>query len=467
MPPQIATLAFIVGILVLFLLNRDSQVRTSPALWIPVAWFLIAGSRPVSAWMAGTQQQSVSQYMEGSPLDRNVYLTLLVMGIVVLFRRMGKVWPLLRDNRSLLLFLFYCSVSIAWAEYTDIAFKRWIKFLGDFVMVLVVVTESHPLIAMKRFLSRAGLVLLPVSVLFIKYYPNLGRSYSPWSGKQFFTGVGDNKNGLGVISLILGIAALWQFLEHFQNQPKASSKKPLIAQGVLLLIALWLMWTANSMTSMSCFFMAAFLMIAAKLRIMSRMRWAMPALIAGMLFASFSVLFLDVGGDVVETIGRDPTLTGRTQIWTLVLGMRGNPLVGTGFESFWLGKRLARMWSLYWWHPNEAHNGYLEVFLTLGWIGIALLAAVLVMAYRKVMDAFRHDPMTGRLIVAYFVVAVAYNFTESAIKPLSPIWITLLLAITAASIIRRREAHDSAENDYGPTEPRSQVGDHLVGVSAS
>ena len=74
-------------------------------------------------------------------------------------------------------------------------------------------------------------------------------------------------------------------------------------------------------------------------------------------------------------MGRDSTLTGRTEIWTHVLWVAGNPLLGTGFESFWLGDRLANVWSIM---PGiqEAHNGYLEVYLNLGWIGVTLLAVI-------------------------------------------------------------------------------------------
>src|SRR5260370_24790907 len=169
-----------------------------------------------------------------------------------------------------------------------------------------------------------------------------------------------------MISLILGIGALWQFLELYKGRKKTPRPKQLIAQGIVIVMALWLMWTANSMTSLSCFFMAASLVVTANLRVVSQIPWAVHALVAAILIVSFSVLFLDVGGSVMATMGRDPTLTGRTEIWKVVLGEKGNPMLGTGFESFWLGKRLEKIWSLYWWHPNEAHNGYLEVFLNLG-----------------------------------------------------------------------------------------------------
>jgi O-antigen ligase len=212
--------------------------------------------------------------------------------------------------------------------------------------------------------------------------------------------------------------------------------------------------------------MAGGLMAATRLRIVSLMPRAVHVLIAAMLIVSFSVLFLDMGGSVMETMGRDPTLTGRTEIWKVVLGMRGNPVLGTGFESFWLGKRLQKIWSLYWWHPNEAHDGYLEIYLNLGWIGVTLLAIVVVTSYRKVVGAFRRDATIGRLTMAYFVVAVAYNFTESAIRTLSPVWITLLLAVTTASSVLVREVPIPNGNDDVMARPELRLG-QLVGAETS
>jgi len=55
-------------------------------------------------------------------------------------------------------------------------------------------------------------------------------------------------------------------------------------------------------------------------------------------------------------MGRDSTLTGRTDIWARVIALVHNPVIGTGFESFWLGKRLEAM-QLYQRGLNETHNG--------------------------------------------------------------------------------------------------------------
>ncbi len=83
--------------------------------------------------------------------------------------------------------------------------------------------------------------------------------------------------------------------------------------------------------------------------------------------------------DLAEAVGEDPTLTDRTKIWAFLLSMHTNPLLGTGYESFWLGPRLQWFWQTAGLGAlNEAHNGYLEVYLNLGIIGLFLLCGFLI-----------------------------------------------------------------------------------------
>jgi len=200
-------------------------------------------------------------------------------------------------------------------------------------------------------------------------------------------------------------------------------------------MVVWLLAVVNSATSMSCFIIASLILVITSLRWVVRMPVFIHLLVIGALSVSSFAVFFDTSGGLVGTVGRESTLTGRTDIWRLVLGMTANPLVGTGFESFWLGSRLEKMWSIYWWHPNEAHNGYLEVYLTLGWIGIALFAVFLIAGYRNIIAGFRRDPDIARLKLAFFVIVLIYNFTESAIRETNPIWIMLLLAIVAVPVV--------------------------------
>jgi O-antigen ligase len=110
-----------------------------------------------------------------------------------------------------------------------------------------------------------------------------------------------------------------------------------------------------------------------------------------------------------------------------------NPVIGTGFESFWLGPRLEELWSIYWWRPTQAHNGYLEVYLNLGCAGLLLLARLMFTIYRKALRILSHDLATGQFGLVFFVVTVVYNFTEASVKPTHPIWMMLILGFLALS----------------------------------
>lgn len=433
MSPSIATAIYAIGILGLFALDRDRKARTSKALWIPVVWLLLIGSRPVSQWLGAPPFESPDQYLEGSPLDGAVFAVLIAVGLIVLAGRGRRVGTLLRGNGPILLFYLFCAASILWSDYPIVTSKRWIKFLSDLVMVLIVLTDTDPSAAVKRFFAWTGFLLVPLSVLLIKYYPALGRTYSPWTWTPMWIGVTQTKNQLGMICMIFGLASMWRFLQEFRGEEGRRRVGPLIAHGTVLAMALWVFAKANSVTPLSCFVLAGGLMtVVTSPTSLARRPAIVHILVAAIMFVSLSATLLGAGG-LVGGLGRDSTLTGRTVLWNQVLGMTANPLLGTGFESFWLGERLKKMWSTYWWHPNQAHNGYLEVYLNLGWIGVALLAVVLVTGYRNAVGAFRRDQRTGSLKLAYFVAAALYNLTEAGFRMTSPVWDVLLLAATAVA----------------------------------
>jgi len=61
------------------------------------------------------------------------------------------------------------------------------------------------------------------------------------------------------------------------------------------------------------------------------------------------------------------------------------------------------------------------VYLNLGWLGVILLATLLVTGYRRTVAAARGQTRAGSLRLAYFVVAVAYNFSEGGFKMMNPV----------------------------------------------
>ncbi|HWZ81726.1 MAG TPA: O-antigen ligase family protein [Terriglobales bacterium] len=423
---EVATLVFLVGILGLFWLDRDSRAHTSRALWLPVFWLLIIGSRPVSVWLQGQRTVLANGFEDGSPLDRSVFLVLIILALAVLFQRRAAIGRVMRGAWPVVLFFAYCAVSIVWSDYPDVAAKRWFKSLGDLAMILIIATDPDRLNALKRFLARVGFILLPWSILLIKYYGDLGRAYSKWEGTAFYVGVASDKNMLGMTCMIFGLGAAWRFINELRG---AGRRKILIVHGTIYGMAWWLISTANSMTSLSCFGMGTALMLATSFPRMARRQARVHLMVAAILLLSSSVLFLNIGGGVLSAMGRNPTLTGRTDLWHQLFLIDRSPLVGAGFESFWSPERVDVLEKALLWAPNEAHDGYLEVYLNLGWVGVFLLGLIIVVGYRAVLRCLRRDPETGPLRLSYFVVGLAYSFTEAGFRNLTPIWIAFLLAV--------------------------------------
>jgi exopolysaccharide production protein ExoQ len=140
MSPSLASLVCCCGIAGLFYLDRDKSVHTSKALWLAIAWIWIVGSRPVSEWL-GVSPTGVNVQLDGSPLDALVFGILLAAALVVLVWRGERTRTFVTANGPILLYFFYCLVSIVWSDHAGIAFKRWIKAIGDLAMVLIVVTD--------------------------------------------------------------------------------------------------------------------------------------------------------------------------------------------------------------------------------------------------------------------------------------------------------------------------------------
>jgi O-antigen ligase len=472
MSPPIATLIFTVGILGLFALNRDRKARTSMALWIPVLWFLLAGSRPLSQWLqAQASVDSAEQYLEGSPLDRNVYTALIAAGLMALVPRRRQVAKLLVANTPIVLFLSYCAVSVIWSDYPGVAFKRWTKAVGDLIMVLIILTEFKPTVALRRILARMAFLLIPLSILLIRYYPALGRAYDRWTWLPSYVGVTENKNLLGMITLVCGLGATWRLCEIVRSQAAPHRISYLIANGSILMMVCWILITAHSATSLSCFVMAGTLLVATNFFSLARRPLIIHASVGAIVVLSITALFFDPGGSLVESLGKDPTLTGRTEIWRAVLLHAGNPFLGTGFESFWLGDRLQKLRMMFANNPlMEAHNGYLELYLNLGWIGVSLAALVILTGYRSVVAAVRHDLDASSLRLAYFTVAVVYNLTEAAFKELNPVWIFFLFAIVAVprvTVQRKTPVPRIADVECSPSDYLPQIENALSRVSGA
>lgn len=429
-PPFVALLCTIAFVVFLFARDIRERPNVTGAIWIPYLWLLISSSRPVSMWlqMLGLPVSGATSVEEGSPLDAGFYFAMIAIGLCVLGKRKVSFTELIRDNGWLVAFLVYCLIATIWSDYPFVAFKRWIKICGLPIMALVILTEPDFEVALTTLMKRLAYSLLPFSILVIKYYVEIGHRTSDW-GEDMNTGIALGKNQLGVICMILGVFFVWLFIQTWRWEKSRARTNELRLILVLLLMIAWLFHSANSVTPLVCS------IIASALIFMLARGWLSGTQIGRyILFGSIVLVAAELAFGWSETaigaLGRDVTLTGRTALWSELMKKDTEPVLGVGFESFWLGDRSIELQGKRSWQPTEAHNGYLETYLNLGAIGVCMLVGFLIATFRKIRRSFFEDCRLADYRLAFFAAVVIYNLTEVSFRGTHPIWaIFYLVAI--------------------------------------
>ncbi len=423
MTRQVALFLWI--LLTIWLLVRDQKLRpmTSKALWIPLLWIVISGSRPVSLWLGGTDDaMGPSNNLEGSPLDRNVFLVLIGAGVCVLTKRRVSWHNVAASNRAFLALLLYFGISVIWSPYPGVSFKRWIKEAGNVVMVLVILTETDPFQASKAVFARFTYFVIPLSFVLIQYFPELGRYYSRWTHQPFYCGVATFKNELGCSVAVCGLFLAQDIIELRGDRTRRIDKAEWLVRGALILLLVWVLRKANSSTALGCLILGAGILFASQI---SGVRRKMPQFGAWSFVAALAIGLLYFSGMfelVVQVLGRDMTLTGRTDIWADVLTEPINPFLGAGYQSFWMGPVVERL------HLTQAHNGYLETYLNGGFIGLCLLLGFILSAARALKADMLRGDMFASMRFTVFAVMLIYNWTEAMFGGLNILWIVFLIA---------------------------------------
>src|SRR5204862_7228275 len=98
-----------------------------------------------------------------------------------------------RNSTWLSAFPVYGLISIVWSDFPFVASKRWIKILGHPIMALVVLTDPSPQEAVRRLFKRSAYFLAPMSILFIKYFPQYGRGFDEGTGVGYNRGITLNR----------------------------------------------------------------------------------------------------------------------------------------------------------------------------------------------------------------------------------------------------------------------------------
>lgn len=408
---------------------RDTKDRTSVSwsVWIVVIWLFVHGTRPLGSWFGLEGQVSRD---EGSPLEATVNGVLIAAGLSVLIRR-GIQWgTVITGNVWLSVFYLFWILSITWSDYPLITFKRLIKDFGYLIMALVVLTDKVPTQSIRAAIVRFSYICIPLSVIWIRYFPHLGREFVGYSKSTLmYVGVSTHKNVLGNLVLASALFVLWEILEQWKE--RNAGKKPLLKSHAFVLAMCWyLLLLIDSQTSLVCASLGSVLLVTLfKVRSWTYNpgRIELVGILGGTIVGLVN-LFVDVKEVFLQSVNRDPTLTTRTDIWPILIEFQDNPLLGQGFCTFWAGERMVELEAVTF-GIIQAHNGYIETYLNGGIVGMTLLGLLLLATYLRIRKHLILGIPDSHIRLVILIIAVIYNFSEASFNKIGPLWLVTVWAM--------------------------------------
>lgn len=309
----------------------------------------------------------------------NLVLLIIIPFLIMKYERVKKK---LAQNWPLVLLFGYTLTSCLWSEFPDITFRRWVKIFIYFLLIINIISLPNPIKLLRKTFFFYIYIVSTLNLVMILISRKYG--WQSYEGGALPCGIIGHKNGFGLFCAASFFTMLW-YSSSGGIPFKASLKKHLILYVVLPagLIA------SESITALGGMILASALSLLVYWLIKMGLRD--PYIVASLLFfiiviilSSYIVNENIVQADLLDLIlkpsGKDPTFTGRTDIWSasISLGLKNNPVFGSGFGALFVGEKSSWLQSIYGEHLWGAHNGFIETFLEIGIVGLAI--ALLIMA---------------------------------------------------------------------------------------
>jgi len=295
----------------------------------------------------------------------------------------------------ILAFVAWATLSVFWSENPSLTARR--------VLGIICTTALGFLLGMRfqtkelfRLLAWALVIGMVATVVAGALFPSFGVMANLDGGA--WRGVFNHKNDLGSkmgIAILVFTCLLWE------------SRRNRMIYAALLLLAVAVIVLSRSMTSIIVTVLTLSFGIYRRMRFRPAEKVVFAAL--GPLVALAAVFFLQGRTDqIFALIGRDSSLTGRVPLWQLSFAaVFQRPLLGAGWDAFWPGKGGDTIRSLIGWGAPHAHNGFLEIALNIGLVGLIIF---MVFNYDCFRRAARYSKMQGQPLRLWPLLFYTYTF---------------------------------------------------------
>ena len=344
----------------------------------------------------------------------------------LLLRRHCGFWSTIWRARWVIALASFAVLSTLWSEDPSTSFRKGVS-LGATALFGIYFASRYPISEQIRLLARMCAVAMVCSLVFGLL--GLGQSVD---GLEGWYGIYVQKNSLGRMA-VLSALVFW-YLAKTDARAKWAARA-----GVLL--SLVLIYLSNSMTAR----MALPLLFGVQLLLhvfrRSR-RWGMALLGLGVGVGVPVIRWALMNMQIAtQAVGRDLSLTGRVQLWIFCAFMAlQRPWLGYGYYAFWQGmngpsSRILVALNI---GMPHAHNGFIDIWLTLGLVGVAIFAAGFITYLVRAFSFLDWQSPCSWWPLMYFAFIFLYDLTESTLLvPNSLFW--ALYAATAFSVSAQSE----------------------------
>lgn len=324
-------------------------------------------------------------------------------------------------------------ISILWSDIPFSSFKRWIRDVLAVIMGVVILSEVDVREAFQSVLRRIIYLLIPLSLVLIKFFPQYGSDYHHWSGMKMWVGVCEHKNSLGQLASATAFFLIFSLTRKREPPAGQAVRRQTYVDVLLVITTLWILkgpgwYSATSIVvlaaGLSC--LVAFSWMKKRhLRMSVNLLTAIIALI--IIYGTSAFLFSKLpGGSMTTVVGRDSTLTDRTGIWkSLVPVALSKPILGHGFRGAWISTNPKYI-------GFSPHNGYLEVLLGLGFVGLILTSAFILSSCRNAHALLNYDYDWGVFWICWLIMTLLNNIAESSLYTFSNLLMAVLVWLLIA-----------------------------------
>jgi O-antigen ligase len=357
-----------------------------------------------------------------SPTQIAVRLGGLLLILMVMSTRLGEIWRICCKAPFLLLMPLLAFVSVFWSQSPEQTLMQTASLVLTtlFAVYLYVRFPGDRLVSFLAFAAAIALLACTFAVLF---FPDTGIDAFQ---QDAWRGIFSQRNNCAVYCVCFLVIGLHYRARHLAGY---------ILRGTVLFLAVLFIVMSGSRTG---WLVATFAVgITCGLQIIQRMPWRDRLLTLMALSVPAGVVILLVSAHLNELlgiIGKDPTMSQRTVIWLTVLApIAKHPLLGYGYSAFWLGMvgESANIILVTGWAENQAQNGYLDVMLQLGLLG--LLPFVWMLVRGLVQAARALNPLNTaavQMATVLLLVVIVENVGESGfLAPINIIWFYTQLAL--------------------------------------